>query len=197
MKTLSIIIPTLNTPNGSGWTYIADILENIKKHNDIILSNFEKYEVVTIENKLVNEAWNEWVSKSTWDIVMIINDDIVIEEDVWHYLEQLKEWQVYCPYFTRKDIYTKVHDYNWENIVWFCFALHRKEWRDIPKEIELWFWDNYIYEYMKHNIFWWWNIHHFESKSILSPEHKERCAKIIEQDKINWITIKYNVCTNQ
>ena len=194
MKTLSIIIPTLNTKKEDWWTYIVDLFRKIVKSEHIILKYFKDYEIIIIKDKLVNEAWNEWVDKSKWEIIMILNDDIIIEDDVWFYMQQLQELQVYCPYYTRKEDYTKVYSSNWENIVWFCFAIHKKEWKDIPKELELRYWDNYIYEYMNHNILWGWNIHHFESKSLFSDEHKDRCSKIIEKDKLNWINIKQLIC---
>jgi hypothetical protein len=158
--------------------------------SDDIFTYFDDFEFITIRNELVNPWWNKWVEKSTWDIILIINDDIIIQEDVWRRLSELNKWYVYCPFFTRKNIFNKIHDNNWDNIVWFCFWIHKKDWQPIPDDLLLWYWDNYIYEYMWRKIQWGWYIHHFESSTLLSPEHKEKCDKIIAQDKHNWINIK-------
>lgn len=187
MKSISIIIPTLFQANEEWEVYLDIVLKNIAAQEEIIKEYFKEYSIEIIPWKLVNEAWNEWVEKSSdSDIVMIINDDIVIEEDVWRVISKLEEWEVWCPYFSRKNDFNHVYDYNWDNIAWFCFALHTNDWKPIPDDLKIWYWDNYIYEYMWHKIYWGWNIHHWESKTLLSKEHRERINELIEQDKINW-----------
>lgn len=190
---LSIIIPTLRQRNSKWELYIENVIENIIALNEEIYAHFEEFEIITIEDKLVNEAWNEWVKKANWEIVLIINDDIIIQELVFETLSKLEKWQVYCPYFSRKDDHNKIHSHNWDNIVWFCFGMYKEDWKDIPKELTTWFGDNFIYEYMNHNILWWGYIHHYESKSLKNPSRKEYIDKLIENDKLEWNKIK---CSN-
>jgi len=184
MKSISVIIPTIHQKNNKWEEYIILLLEQLKNLS---------IEIIIIENKLVNQAWNEWVEKATWDIIFVLNDDIILKEQVFETLATLKEWQVYCPYSSRMDDLDTIYYDNWDNIVWFCFWMHKKDWKPIPKELVLWFWDNYIYEYMKHNILWWGYIHHWESKSLNEPKQKANFDRIIEQDKINWTEIKSKI----
>ena len=185
---LSIIIPTLRQKDWD-MDYYMNIIWNL-----IDLWYWDA-EIITIEWKLVNEAWNEWVNQATREYILVINDDIVIKE--WT-IERLKELLNYhlvsCPYFTRRDE-EKLHLNNWNNnICWFCF-MFKKEDRDlffpIPETLKLWYWDNYIYQKSENNIWWWWEIHHFESRTLLSDEHKEYCTRIIEEDKANWELLQF------
>jgi len=184
-KTLSVIIPTLKQ-----WDYYQELMNQLTDQGREIKKYFAWYSVITVQWMLVNEAWNYWISKAKWDIILILNDDITISDDIWFYISQLKKWEVWCPYFSRQNNFNIVHSTNWDNIVWFCFWMYRKDWKHIPNDLKLWYWDNFIYEYMNHNIVWGWNIHHFESKTLLSNEHKEMCEQIIQQDKENWKLIQ-------
>lgn len=188
MKTLSILIPTINQTNDIWEKYIDILLKQISNIDNEIRGYFN-YNIVVVENMLVNEAWNKMVSKCTSEIVLILNDDIVLWEEVFYTLSKIERWKVYCPYFSRKNDFNKIYSDNWNNIIGFCFWMYRDDWRKIPKEIKLWYWDNYIYEYMNHNILYWWYIHHWESKSLSDEKQKAKCAEIISQDKINWVKI--------
>lgn len=183
---LSIIIPTLKQRNSDWEIYLEKVLDNILEKNQEIFNNFDDFEIITIENKLVNEAWNYWVEQAKWDIILIINDDIIIQENVFSELSKIKPWQVYCPYFSRKDNFNKIYSDNGNNIVWFCYWMYKSDWKPIPDDLKIWYWDNYIYEYMNKNIHFGWYIHHFESRTLLDADKKKWVSELIEQDKLNW-----------
>ena len=183
---LTIVIPTLRQ-----WDYYDNVIKNITELSKDIIREFSCYEIITIENKLVNEAWNEWVEKAQYEYILIINDDIIIEKDIFIYIKRIcDKRKVCCPYYSRWNNLNKVYDYSWptwRNIVWFCFAF-KKEFSPFPidNRLKIWYWDNWIYEKFKGNIGWGWNIHHWESKTVLSPEHRERINTFIEEDKKQW-----------
>ena len=69
---LSIWIPTLRQDH-----YYEDTISNLNK-----LWRWEdnpEVEIITIENKLVNDARNEIVEKAKWEYILIINDDFSSE----------------------------------------------------------------------------------------------------------------------
>lgn len=102
----------------------------------------------------------------------------------------MKDGYVWCPNFSRQVDLSTVYDNNGENIVGFCFGMFKKDWKPIPDGLLLWWGDNYVYEYMRHRIRVSGRIHHFESRTLLSPEMKEYCQKVIEEDRKFWTTLK-------
>lgn len=181
---LSIVIPTLHQ-----WDYYEKVINNIKG-----VYKWE-YEIITIENKLVNEARNEWVEKAIWKYILIINDDIVIPPWCIEWMiDKLKEWySVACPTYTKKD-WPEVYYSNWPNIVGFCFMIKQDDkYRcfPIPEELQLWYWDNWIYERLDKEL-WMVDIpiHHRESKTLMSDELFEKNRVIVKQDKIEWLKLK-------
>jgi len=141
----------------------------------------------------VNEAWNEWVMKAKWEYIMVINDDIILYNDtITKMMLALETSIVSWPYFRRADE-ERIYSTNWKNIVWFCYMFKKKDRErlfPIDPRLQLWFWDNWIYEKANRNIGWWWFIYHFESKTLFSEEHKKKCLEIIAEDKIQWEIIK-------
>lgn len=111
MKTLSILIPTIHQKNENSEEYIDLLMKQLKEKKEEI-DEFFDCSIYLVENKLVNEAWNELVEKSKSDIVLILNDDIILQEDVFATLAKLERGQVYCPYFTRKDDFNSIHSHN-------------------------------------------------------------------------------------
>lgn len=176
---LSIIIPTLYQDN-----YYIEILKNL---NELWYWEWDEWiEIITIANKLVNEAWNEWVSKSSWEYILIINDDIIIKEWCIEQMMRLLEYHtISCPYYSRKDDLATMFTWNWENICWFCFMFKRKSVHKlfpIPAELKLWYWDNWLYHRANKDIWRWWLIHHWESKTLYDKSRRERIQKILDWD---------------
>ena len=180
---LSIIIPTLHQ-----WDYYEKIIKNIE---DVYK---EQYEIITIEDKLVNEARNLGVEQSKGDYILIINDDIVIPKwCIESMMEILEECSIACPYYSRWDDAFGFNN-NGDNIVGFCFMLKRKDIDrcfPIPKELQLYYGDNYIYERLYRDV-WFTDIpiHHRESKTLKSDEMFEKCKLITQEDRRQWIQIK-------
>lgn len=183
---LSIIIPTLK----QGF-YYENVLKDISALSKEIEESFGNWEIITVENMLVNPAWNRGVEEAKYDKIMIINDDIVFYPKTFEWFAKTAEkmW-VWCPKFSRKIDLNTVYDNNANNIVGFCFGMMKSDWKPIPDGLNLWWGDNYIYEYMKHRIRVAGRIHHFESKTLTSPEKKVICERIIDQDRKVWQAIK-------
>lgn len=143
-----------------------------------------------IEDKLVNEARNQGVAKAKGKYIFVLNDDIILYNDtIEKMIKALDTCTVAGPYFKRGIDDPRIYTSNWRNIVGFCFAFKRQD-RDklfpIDDRLKLWFGDNFIYHKANKNIGWWWFVYHRESKSLMSDEHRDRCLKIIEQDKDAW-----------
>ena len=102
-------------------------------------------------------------------------------------MEIVDYYNIACPYYTCKDDIKTVHKHSYWWIVGFAFMINRitaKLCFQIPEQLKIWFGDNYIYQKNKKRFAMKWRIHHWESRSVLSPEHRERINKLIEQDKI-------------
>lgn len=175
---LSIIIPTLYQDN-----YYEDVIRNIFEVCTV------PFEIITIENKLVNEARNVWVAQAKWDYILVINDDIIIKEwTIDRLIQLLDHHMIACPYFTRADD-PKVYSSTGKKIIGFCYmfkASDKDKLFPIPSDLKLWYWDDWLYHRCDLDMWLWWHIHHYESRTILGKEHKERCDKIIERDKYAW-----------
>lgn len=173
---ISIIIPTL--PNDKFTKQLLEDIPNKVKSD---------YEIIILDwNEWVNEKWNEWILQAKWEFVWILNNDIVLTE--WLDLELIKWLQIHkisCPYSTRwkeKFKLPMIKNTSDRNIAGWCFMLKKEDWKSIPESLNLWYWDNFIYEINNWNIFWGWLCHHYESSTI----KKMDISQIIAQDKINW-----------
>ena len=147
----------------------------------------KSYELIVIENKLVNEAWNEGVAQAKGRYIFVLNDDIILYNDtIPKMIKALEFATIACPYFKRWENDPKVHTSNGKNIVGFCFAF-KKEDRDklfpIDERLQLRYGDNFIYHKANKRIGWWGFIYHRESKTLLADDKKERCQEIITRDK--------------
>lgn len=179
---LSIIIPTLYQD-----MYYSDLMFNLR---DLWYIKRKDVEIITIEDTLVNEAWNIGVKKATGNYILILNDDIIIREwCIESMIWMLNYHKIACPYYSRGDDEEKIYASNGKNIVWFCFMMKKEtidECFPIPDDLKLWYGDNWIYNKLQWDIWRWGHIHHWESKSLTAPERKEQIDKIIEWDKYAW-----------
>ncbi len=83
---LSIIIPTLR----QGF-YYDNVIRDIMACRKEIESNFGNWEIITVENMLVNPAWNKGVEFAKFDKIMIINDDIVFHPKTFEWFAKTAE----------------------------------------------------------------------------------------------------------
>lgn len=178
---LSIVIPTLYQDNY--YTEVVNNIDNLKKELDF------EVEVITIENKLVNEAWNEWVEMSSWEYIMVINDDIIIHKwTIEKMIATLEYHTVSCPYYTLWADNQHYKTQSTKNICWFCYMFKKDDANrlfPIPSDLKLWYGDNRIYNRaMEMNwVGWLGKIHHRESKTILSPDKREYFNGICDWDR--------------
>jgi len=163
-KTISLVIPTM-------WKSDR-LVEMIKKYQDcysvteiIIIDNsrcfyennvsLNKIKLIPTEkNTYVNPAWNEGVKQATSDIVCIINDDISPDIRVFEWIaNNLKENIIIGSgkdNFNKKIEYkpkeekTENHTYGWGTF----FAMHRKDWVDIPSQFKIFYGDTWFFEHV-------------------------------------------------
>ena len=106
------MIPTLRQGN-----YYDELIKNIYELEEEIIDTFGSYEIITVENMLVNPAWNAGVGASSGHYVAVLNDDIIIYPKTFSQMKrQCDIHSVWCPYFTRADD-KKVYQSNGENVV--------------------------------------------------------------------------------
>jgi len=88
---LSIIVPTIYQTNEEGNVYMELLHKQLAEQSETISKHFEWHEILEIPNMLVNEAWNFGAKAATGEILLFLNDDLIILEDVWPHIANLKE----------------------------------------------------------------------------------------------------------
>ncbi len=139
LVTVDLIDEIIIINNDSKNTPINEILENSK----IKLHNFS-------ENIFVNPAWNYgvWVSKN--DKLAIINDDIEFDiklfERVYDYvIPQNGVTGIIYNQYTNFDI--NISPYTDDNDGFgTCMFIHKNNWKDIPKNLKVYYGDNFIFD---------------------------------------------------
>lgn len=218
---LSIIIPVLNNLNYTKQI-LKEIDDNTKSKYELIIIDslsddwtqeyFDNHsiedwisDITTLryircwDNKRVNGAWNYWVELAQWEHIAILNNDLLLSE--WRdekLIKWLDEYKLTYPSYTcwdKTDWKIMYENRFWENICWRCFVMKKSDWKPIPEDIKIWFWDNYIDIYLNHNH---WcvkdcKIHHFESKTITNEDFIAEVNERILEDKQNWFKIKNNI----
>ena len=161
----SVIIPTLWKSNRI-HTLLFDLIKCQYVDEIILIDNagkfFEYYEaldkvklVQVEENIYVNPAWNLGIKIAKNNLVVLVNDDInfdtnifgVIDENILNqfgivgmgegnYKEEIDETK--GPYL---DVWKPgVNDWGWGCMI----LLDKKNWIDIPEDIKIWYGDNII-----------------------------------------------------
>lgn len=198
---ISIIIPVLNQLEYTKQI-LNDITQKIKSEYEIIviddwstdwtiefLSKLENIRFYKNEKTWVNAARNYWVELAKWDYILIINNDIVLTD--WIDLKIINWFEdnikIVCPLTTRgKDKFKLPLFKKDDNIAWRCFMIENKNLFPIDNRLDIRYWDDYLfYKSNKQIKYIEWIIHHYESKTINSPEIKEQIQKRINKDKLN------------
>lgn len=168
--------------------FFTDI-DNLRNISNI--KNLEYYRMD--ENIYVNPAWNLWVEKAKWEYVMIANNDIILTE--WFDLPLIDNLKdnilVTSPIYTewpseRNHRRHKWNKFNPLNICWHLFCLKKENWVEIPSQLKIRYWDNWIYENMVAKK---WieiscpdsKIHHYWSLTV--KEVNPIIRHILERDK--------------
>jgi len=184
---LSIIVPTLNKE----WFY-KYFIDDLEAHKLEL-----KYELITVEDRLVNDARNEWVAQATWKYILVVNDDILLgRKSVWKLIAAAEKWwedKVYCPLFIQSDT-----SFLWgvsfieDNICWFCFLMYRDKRPVIDNRIKIRYGDNRIYERLGRKVERVEDalIHHFGSRTVQTADKQKYIREVIENDKKERAEIK-------
>jgi len=204
---LSIIIPVYNYLDMT-----KDIIENIKDtvkglEYEIIVINdgstdwtynrLEEQEWLVIvnnkDNRGVTYAWNKWAELAKWDYVCWINNDIIIEDDLFGMLiDWFDEWiLVTTPRRTHGIISKSKVKYYLDHFCWFCFMMKRIDINKlfpIPSEFKVFGNDNWLWFRLKEQ--WYFVkvvkdaiIHHYESVTsrAIPNEDRPRFLKMAEE----------------
>lgn len=175
---ISIIIPVLGQDYYTEQV-LADIKEKIKEDHEVIVLDWPEW---------VNEKWNKGVDMAKGEIIFIINNDIVLTLGlVWGLLALLDSYKIACPFTTRgkHKFMTPVFKKD-DNIAGWCFMMKKKDWVPIDPRLDIWYGDDWIFHTQNKDVGYKWLVHHFESKTLRSPEIVVGIRKRIENDKLAW-----------
>lgn len=150
-------LPTLNSHPLVGEIIIIN--NDSKNTPEIPVLNKLKL-INTDENIGVNPAWNIGVYYSTYDILCLANDDIDFDTKVFDKLENLvtKDTGVFglCPGEVKNWKQIPYTNGNIDIVEWketdhtFGFGslmfLHKDNWKNIPKELKIYYGDNFIFD---------------------------------------------------
>lgn len=130
------------------------------------------------ENIWVNPAWNLWAKESKTEFLLFLNNDILIPKDLWKKLIEAHSWWITCP---------KIDNWDWpewfeQNINWTCFLIKKSDYIEIPKELVIFFGDDWLFrklpcKFIDDSAFHLW------SQTVL---YTEWVHKIWEEDQIVW-----------
>jgi hypothetical protein len=165
-KTTSAALKKYCINKNIGKIILIDNAKNSRPADFDEISAHSKIEVVSYgRNIYVNPAWNEGFYRSTSDIIAIINDDIVIEDDVFELvikkdlqpgdlvgvnLRGFQDNYKIDDYIdTREEIVKLKYDRNSPigGQAWafgICMFMHRKTYKVIPSVYQIWYGDDYL-----------------------------------------------------
>jgi hypothetical protein len=135
------------------------------------------------KNIFVNPAWNYGANASTADKICILNDDMIVDLKLFYRVDDFFRPEHGTIGLTNGRVdfqqtpltngaigfeqFTGQSCYGFGNL----FFIHRENWRDIPRGLDIWFGDVFIFEYF---LFRGYNLHlinnvfhyHAESETI-------------------------------
>jgi hypothetical protein len=165
-KTTSAALKNYCSNKNIGKIILIDNAKNSRPADFDEISAHSKIEVVSYgRNIYVNPAWNEGFYRSTSDIIAIINDDIIIEDDVFELVikQDLQpgdlvgvnlrgfqdNYKIDDYIDTREEIVKLKYDRNSPigGQAWafgICMFMHRKTYKVIPSMYQIWYGDDYL-----------------------------------------------------
>lgn len=153
----SVVIPTLWIPE----TFLTQ-LSLVSKHSlvdeIIVISNNrsslpkkalpDKVKLIDLENNIgVNPAWNLGVSCAKNDKVLLINDDILFDTDIFSWFDKVSYEDFGCigvdplPKNKKKIEEVKKRNHGFG----FLFCVNKKTYTPIPEDINIFFGDDWIF----------------------------------------------------
>ena len=161
MNKISVIIPTMW--RSEKLEKLLKILSDCDRIGEIIIIdndynskniNIDKYDKIIYlkmnENIYVNPSWNLGVSKSKFDIVAILNDDIIFDINFINNLDVDNETIIGASEQSYKDIndnnfrLEKTNNRNWG---FGCIIIFNKKYYvEIPEELKIWCGDDFLFK---------------------------------------------------
>lgn len=164
MSKISVVIPTMWKSdkletllnNLQKCDRIGEILiiDNDYSHKNINIDNYDKIIYLKmVENIYVNPAWNLGVSKSNFEIVVLLNDDILFDVNFFNQLNVADETIIGVAEQSYKDPndnnfrLEETDDRNWG---FGCMIIFNKKYYvQIPEELKIWCGDDYLFKKFK------------------------------------------------
>ena len=170
MSKVSVIIPTLWRAKEFTDHLVSVLIEDESVGEIIIIDNkprdfFYKFDKVvtfwSLENMYVNPSWNLGIEESSYDKFIIFNDDIIVPYNFVSQLESLLTIErgiigidapsvIKIDSFNDKNITFLDREIELKSIVnrdWgfgIVMAGHRNSYYKIPKNIRIWYGDDYL-----------------------------------------------------
>jgi len=160
----SVIIPTLWKSNRTSFllkslvdcSSVKEIIL-INNSNTIFNASFSTKKIKTInpkQNLYVNPSWNLGVETSTSDNIIICNDDINFDSNLYFYLldqvDLLKTGFIGMSasnYNLESPLNPTIKKYESGTYGWGCLiAFHKSNWVPIPDELKIWCGDSFMIE---------------------------------------------------
>ena len=204
MDKVSVIIPTI-------WKseYTMELLERYSKSDYvgeiILIDNAPMKDIVMdkiihikeAENTYVNPAWNKGVSIAKYDNITISNDDILFDVNEYYNILSQCEMVLEIGYMgSHSDNYelkeTKEPIVEWYDNQnnrggWGClFSFNKKNWKDIPDSLKIWYGDNFIHAYTQ-NIFQLRGLH-METR-MSSSSDLDSVRDVRDNDTKEWMKL--------
>lgn len=210
MNKFSVIIPTI-------WKseYTLELLQrylDCELVGEVILINnnkaetpqiptHDKLKVVTPStNIFVNPAWNIGVKMSSNKMITISNDDILFDVD--EYYNILSQCAMvleigfigsHSENYELKQTHEPIVEwYDNQNNKggWGClFSFNKKNWKDIPDRLKIWYGDNFIHAYTQ-NIF---QLRGFTMQTKMSTSSDlDSVREVRDNDTIEWMKLINN-----
>ena len=150
-KKLEILLNNLHKCDRIGEILIIDN-DHISKNVNI--DNYNKVVYLNMEQNIyVNSSWNLGVSKSNFDIVALLNDDILFDVSFFDQLIVSDETLIGVSeksYKDQNDNNFRLEDTDNRNWGFGCMIIFNKKYYvQIPEELKIWFGDDYLFRKFK------------------------------------------------
>lgn len=127
------------------------IIDNDYKNKNIDLDDFSKIVYLKMnENIYVNPAWNLGVSKSNFDVIGILNDDLLFDIGFIKNLivnsDSLIGLSENC-YKENQDNIFRIEETNIRNWGFGCILFfNKKDYMVIPEDLKIWYGDDFLFK---------------------------------------------------
>ena len=164
MHKISVIIPTMWKSNKlevllnnlHNCDRIGEILiiDNDHISKNVNIDNYNKVVYLNMEQNIyVNPSWNLGVSKSNFDIVALLNDDILFDVSFFDQLIVSDETLIGVSeqsYKDQNDNNFRLEDTDNRNWGFGCMIIFNKKYYvQIPEELKIWCGDDYLFRKFK------------------------------------------------